>query len=167
MSFDTQSVSSRSAYSAFPSSTTTLSDGSKGKNAAGFVAPNSRRGGRDFKVVQRQKSDVSLPRPKKEKKSGKGFRRVLGDLVAGRSHTRSVAVDKGKPEQETPRPRLVTKTSEWVQQEARRSQLRESELNRHQARLKASESMVESLDDSSFYASVRSYRSVWHEPCLS
>ncbi|GAA5898022.1 uncharacterized protein JCM6883_000896 [Sporobolomyces salmoneus] len=157
-----QSVSSRSTSSGFPSSTTTTttvsqqSSGSKGKKDANFVLPNSRRGGRDFKVVQKQKSEVSM---KKEKSGGggKGFRKVLGELIAGRnSSTKNVHREEEEEvldsRSETPRPRLVNKTSEWVQQEAKRSQLRERELKRHEAEMRSSQSTVESLDDRSFYA---------------
>lgn len=156
MSIDTQSVSSRSSYSAFPSSTTSISQRQYSKKGAGFVAPNSRRGGRDFKVVNlKQQSDISTT-PTKKDKSGKGFRKVLGDFVAGRSNTRSSQVEEVERSVETPRPKLVNKTSEWVQHEARRSQLRESELKRHEAQLRRrSELAFEALDDQSFYASVR------------
>lgn len=156
MSIDTQSISSRSTSSAFPSSATSISEGYRSKKGAGFVPPNSRRGGRDFKVVQKQKSDISIT-PTKKDKSGRGFRRVLGDFVAGRSNTKSSQVDQIEHPSDTPRPKLVNKTSEWVQHEARRSQLRESELKRHEAQLRRrSEMAFETLDDQSFYASVRS-----------
>lgn len=157
MSIDTQSVSSRSTSSAFPSSTTSISEGQRSKKGVGFIAPNSRRGGRDFKVVQKQKSDISVT-PTKKDKSGRGFRQVLGDLVAGRSNTRSSHIEEVEHAVETPRPKLVNKTSEWVQHEARRSQLRESELKKHEAQLRRrSEMAFEALDDQSFYASVRSF----------
>lgn len=155
--FDTQSVSSRSTLSAFPSSTTSVNHDSRDKKAAGFVAPNSRRGGRDFKVVSKQKSDASIGFVKKDKGT-RGFRRVLGELIAGRSNSRNVVVvpadEPSRDRPETPKPRIGNKTSEWVQEEARRSQLREHELRRHEAEMRASETTVESLDDQSFYAFV-------------
>ncbi|GAA6015847.1 hypothetical protein JCM11491_007207 [Sporobolomyces phaffii] len=154
--FDSRSVSSRSTASAFPSSTTSVSHGSGGKKEPGFVAPNSRRGGRDFKVVHKQKSDASTSVDKKDK-SGKGFRRVLGELIAGRSNARNSVVreevETTSAREETSRPRIGNKTSEWVQQEAKRSQLRERELRRHEAAMAGSGTSIESLDDGSFYAS--------------
>lgn len=179
--FDAQSVvSSRSTSSRFPPSTvatTTLSQSgssSRGKKEPGFVAPNSRRGGRDFRIVHKQKSDASIATAssaaQKAKGSGKGggggFRRALGDLIAGRANAKNavgvVAAARGNEEDAeelharagTPKPRLANQTSEWVQQEARRSQLRERELKRLEADLRSSQSTVESLDDRSFYAYV-------------
>ncbi|GAA5949205.1 hypothetical protein JCM3765_003330 [Sporobolomyces pararoseus] len=153
--YDTQSVSSRSTSSGFPNS---LVNVKKEKREAGFVAPNSRRGGRDFKVVQKQKSDVSTGVVKKDK-SGKSFRRTLGELIAGRNHSKDAIVvvredQLSQPRIEIQKPLTTNKTTEWVQEEARRSHLRERELNQHETeRRSRNSSALESLDDQSFYAS--------------
>jgi len=159
--FDIQSISSRSTSSAIPSSTTSFGQISNRKNGEGFVAPNSRRGGRNFKVVEIQKSNASLSVDKKGK-GGKGFRKALGELIAGRSNLRNVAAERRDNDDSSQLSsngatfKNCGTTSNWVHEEARRSQLREDELRRHEAVSRRGESMVESLDDQSFYAFVSS-----------